>query len=466
MMSQGDKNTLIYKALYRGGYVVYAALLVFAIVFYKERTIFLDIAFHLFHIVKSGSFAFQVHRYSAAVTQVFPLVASKLLLPLPAVMMIYSAGAIVYYTICYWLCGSVLKNYKAGLALVISQLLLLTDSFYWLQSELQQGLAFIFVVFAWLDSNCKAKPLNILMLCLLLVLAIFFHPLVIIPLGFGLAFFLFSSTSADTKKLPVVAGAICILLFALKWKLLPNNYDYVQMQGPKNVIKLFPHYFNLPSHYKFLAHWADRYYWFPLLFIFISAVYIHKKQWMLFFLFASFTIGFTFLINISYPTGAEKDFYIENLYLPLGVMLALPFVYHVIPVLQNRKLSVAIVAVILLTGLARIYNAHNIRTARLDWERTFLQENLNRKLIVYDREVPMDTLLMTWGTPYEFWLLSTTEYGNTASIVIDEHADKLFWCMGEKKQLLTIMENFKYEDLPSPYFRFTDTTTHYELTKQ
>ncbi|MEZ5033101.1 MAG: hypothetical protein R2787_17065 [Saprospiraceae bacterium] len=41
--------------------------------------------------------------------------------------------------------------------------------------------------------------------------------------------------------------------------------------------------------------------------------------------------------------------------------------------------------------------------------RQFLQDHPGQKLIVDDRLLPADTLLMTWASPYEFWLLSTLE---------------------------------------------------------
>lgn len=460
-MNEGNR---LYKNLYSGGYAAYGVLLLFAIIFYRERTIFLDAAFHLFHILSTGNFAFQVHRYGAAFTQAFPLLASKLSLSLSTVMLVYSAGVMLYYIVCYWLCGSVLKNYRMALALLFTQVLLLTHAFYWIQAELQQGLAFMMVVFAWLEKQelKKMNAMNIVVSFALVTLVNFFHPLLIVPLVFAFIFFLVNGTTAD-KRIMIWSGVYCIILYFVKSRLLSNHYDEQQMKGLDNFAGYFPNYLNLPSNKVFLARCLNTFYWAPVIASIVAVTYIYKRKWPQLLLFLVFFIGFILLVNVSYPHATEVWFYIENLYLPLAVILAFPLVFHVLPVI-NRKLAMGITVLIIFTGLARIYSAHHIRTARLNWERRYLEKNIDKKLLVYNREVPMDTLLMTWGTPYEFWLLSTTEYGKTASIVIDEHADQLLWCKWENKEFITILEKTPYEKLPSRYFKMQDTVTHYDVT--
>ena len=72
---------------------------------------------------------------------------------------------------------------------------------------------------------------------------------------------------------------------------------------------------------------------------------------------------------------------------------------------------------------------------------------------------------MLWGTPYEFWLLSTIEQHKTASIIID--ADPLYrmWATRLNKSLLVNWGTYPYTDLSTRYFHFTDTTTTYTLIK-
>ena len=74
-------------------------------------------------------------------------------------------------------------------------------------------------------------------------------------------------------------------------------------------------------------------------------------------------------------------------------------------------------------------------------------------------------VLMAWGTPYEFWLLSTTEQGTTASIIIDDKPELRPWAALLRKSLVVNWGIFPYSELNPKYFHFTDTTTGYEIIK-
>ncbi len=59
--------------------------------------------------------------------------------------------------------------------------------------------------------------------------------------------------------------------------------------------------------------------------------------------------------------------------------------------------------------------------------------NLDKKLAVYETCVPLDILILTWATPYEFWLLSTTERQKTASILVIENLPQYEWAIPPNK---------------------------------
>jgi hypothetical protein len=171
------------------------------------------------------------------------------------------------------------------------------------------------------------------------------------------------------------------------------------------------------------------------------------------------------LINVSYPDAATPNFYIENLYLPIGIFIALPLVYDVMVLIRSERLSIIMIALIIVTGCMRMYTTHVPYTARLNWERAFLSKNSDKKLLVNAKVVPMDTLIISWGTPYEFWLLSTMENKKTASIIISDNPDELSWALRDKDKFLTTWGSFSYDNLPHRYFKFSDTATTYTLIK-
>ena len=199
------------------------------------------------------------------------------------------------------------------------------------------------------------------------------------------------------------------------------------MSGMKNFLTCFPDYFTLYSNKQFLLHCVTIYYWAPVLLFSIVWLYYRHKQWNRLGLLLLSFFGYLFLVNVSYPTSATPVFYIENLHLPIGFFLALPLVYDVLPRLNDEKVVLSVFLLLALTAAARFYQTHFVYTARLDWERRFLKAHGNKKLIYPDAGVPMDTLMMVWGTPYEFWLLSTIEQGRSASIIIDPKPEVRLW---------------------------------------
>jgi hypothetical protein len=151
--------------------------------------------------------------------------------------------------------------------------------------------------------------------------------------------------------------------------------------------------------------------------------------------------------------------------MPLSIILGLPFVFDVLPVLDKKKLALPIVALILLSGCMRIYATHEAYTQRLNYERRYLDKYDDRKVIVKAQKTDVDTLLMLWGTPYEFLLLSASERHKPASIIIDENPEKSGWAENLKNKLVVNWNIFPYKELPARYFNFTDTVTGYNIIK-
>lgn len=457
----------MYKKQYYLGFTFYACLLILSIVFYKERTVFLDIAFHLFAIITEGDLAIQNFRFGAAATQIFPLVASRLHMPIEAVMLIYSVGFIIYYLLCYILCGLVLKQYKYGLVLLLSSALFATDSFYWMQSELPQGLAFMVVVFAAISSK-EIVRVNLLMLGLIflgLITIAFFHPTIFIPFIFCILYLFSRPGLVQDKKLLYGSLFFFIGVLIVKQLFFSTEYDSQAAGGAGKAIQLFPHYFGLESNKVFLKHTLTKYYWIPVSVLALSIIYIVNRLWLPLAIFLSFFFGYLLLVNISYADGKAATFYIENLYLPLGIILALPIVLDIFPLLEKKKWLTPLLAIIILTGILRIYFTHDLYTARLNWERKFLDAHQSEKLIIEEKLVPMDTLLMSWGSSYEFWLLSTAEKQKTASIIIHANIPEVEYGKDSKNSFLTMWGSFPYQNLPAQYFKFTDTISSYTVIK-
>lgn len=87
------------------------------------------------------------------------------------------------------------------------------------------------------------------------------------------------------------------------------------------------------------------------------------------------------------------------------------------------------------------------------------------KVIVPDRNVSQDKMLMSWGSPYEIWLLSTIERDTTYSIVISDDVGAISWGRFYSDGLLTTWGLYHYNELDHRYFKFADSVSTYIVVK-
>ena len=463
------------------GLAVYTVLAILATIFYLERTVFADVAFHTVTILKKKAFFIQNQRFVAMFSQIFPLAAERLHLPLKGVLLAYSLGFIVYYSAIFVACTAWLRQWQMGLVMLLLSTLLVTDTFYWVQSELPQGLALLVFIFALLLRGRAPDGLAGWQLGLLFVLwftVLFAHPMLQFAVFFLLLFF--ANNNAATARIHPhlwAASAVFVgLILLIKNKVFgPAGYDAAAMERSENLYNLFPHYVNLASNRDFLLWCLGDYFLLPLAFLVAVVFYFWQKKWYKMILLSGFFLGYLLLVNVSFAKG-DNRFYLENLYLPLALMVAVPLTFDLLPyclVQQNAnpvRIKWAFGALALLLGirLFQITAAHQPWTARLDWEQELLSTTVNLpqpKIILPQSQVPMDKLIMSWGTSFEFMLLSSLENPRqTRLIAIDEDPAHLQWATDQRRSIITEWEVWPYDDLPKRYFEPQDTSL-YDLRK-
>lgn len=440
-------------------------MLVLAHVFYKERTVFLDMAYNLFYIIKDKTFCLQLYRFGDMISQLPPIAARNAGLPIGAIFRFYSDGFILFYFTAYIICGSVLKRYDFALVLLLLNMLFAADTFYWMVSQLPQAIALLIIVFALISGRTfgSISAARWAILLTLFVTVIFYHPLIVFVLGFSLVFFALGNNPIADRKMIYALAIIYVSVMLFKVLVFKTPYEAHSMSGMKNFITQFPDYFTLFSNRRFLANCLTKYYWIPVFFFGIVVFYAktgdRRKLWF----FVSAFLAYFFLVDITYPTAVTPEFYIENVYLPLAIFLALPFVFDLLPLLDQKKIAAPLIVLVIVTGCFRVYATHPLYTARLDHERRILDAYGDRKVLLQATQADADTLLMLWGTPFEFLLLSESERNKPASIIIDKDAKKLMWAHDLRNGLLVNWNVYLYKDMPAQYYQFTDTVSTYNL---
>jgi hypothetical protein len=439
-------------------------MLIFAFVFYKERVIFTDLSFHLFCILKDKSLAIQNNRFGAIITQIFPFMCAKYGMSLKTATIVYSICFVFIYSSVFWILIQLFKNRQLALAYLLLNTLIATHSFYWVQSELPQGLAIFFVYLGLLLHVLKKDivPQYFYWLSSVLLFTVCFtHPLLIFASTFS---FLFLMLSYSSNRKLIAYGLLTYLTFyVIKSIFFSTTYDSQAMSGLKNISSLLPHFFELKSTKNlgiYLLH--DYYFLIPCLLI-VTIFYLATKEWLKLVLVFCYTIGYLVIVNISYSNGAEQ-YYIENQYSLLAFFICVPLAFDIL--IRYNKIALIFIVLVATVGLWRMYNAHVFYTNRLAWERGLLEKtklNANPKIIIKANIVPQEKLLMTWGSSYEFWLLSTLENNHSRSVIIEENNNEFDWALGNNKTFITKWGTFDYNTLDERYFKFTDTSYYVKM---
>jgi len=171
-------NLLIRNRITILGHLFFLVLVVLSIVFYKERIIHVDNAFYICNIINKEWFSIEHHRYIAVFSQLLPLIAVKLDLALPYILILYSVSLILFYYVLFLVCTYLFKDELAGILLLLLLCVTVAHSFFWPVSELQQGIIFSAVFGSWLIKKDEMNSTTFVLVSLLMSgLLLFSHPM-------------------------------------------------------------------------------------------------------------------------------------------------------------------------------------------------------------------------------------------------------------------------------------------------
>ncbi|MCC7466964.1 MAG: hypothetical protein IT261_11880 [Saprospiraceae bacterium] len=435
--------------------------------FYLERMTNLDMAFQTFLMLKSGHPEIQSGRFGAVVTQIWASMAQWLGAPLKGVLMAYSFGHAIWPVLLaglswYW------GQWRWALAILSVATLMTTHTFFWL-SEMPQGLALICAVYAWMHHKKDLKAfswLNWLFWLSLLWTAFYLHPMVLYAnLFIGIYFLLEPGKKRDWKAMHLVPIVVFVALAILKYKVLKLDwYDAAALKRQEAFGRLWPDWLDIDSNRQFLE-WCSNDYQLVWLVIFGAIAWgTWQRQYLRAAWIAVCAVGYVLLVNVPFYDSIGKQFYMENLYLPLAVFASIPLVFGVLgkPENQLSRANFWGLAILFLLSFTRIINAGKEWSLRMNWEKQTLQQTAvlpSRKIIMTEQEAPMDLLKMSWGSPYEFLLLSALQHPDSARcLIITDQPGKYDSLMNAPRLFLGTFRNYSLDSLPQRYFRVEDTS--------
>ncbi len=412
------------------GYVAWAILLVFSLVFYRERAFFMDAGFQLFNFINEGKIQVYHYRFVTAVPQVVPFLLMKMGAPLWALGMGFSAAYILFYFTVWHLLVRWLRCDALGWVLLSLATLMTFDGFYHIQSEFNLGLSLLLLAFGVVLRNPKMNAAwQWVALVPLAATVGFSHKLSIIFTVFIWVFMFVKIKELRHWRYALVLG-IFMVATAIKSAFFTNWYEAAkQEEFAVNLGMYWDRPWAIPSNLVFAERCLQYYYLLPLLLVVVSIFYLKRKQWLRLGLVWSFSIGYLMLYNISDLTAATR-FYSEVSYLPLSIFVAVPLFFDVLSLAPAskpttfRKLrtfgklsaSTLVLAVLLLRLTSIAWN-HRTVAGQYAWIEKQVGRPGNRFLLPLD-QVPMDTVLLDWGVPFTAMHLTALESPDSAKTLL------------------------------------------------
>ena len=414
-------------------------LFIGSILFYRQR-IFVDFPFISWLIINADSLQIQVERYGSFITQIFPWIAGHYHLPLKYVLLLYSMSFNLFYL------GTAIilyryKDYILVILLAFYLSLFVSDNYFWTNIELHQGICWMMLMFVFIRHRLRkeaddynAHPLmnNIFTysgFTVLCFIAIYTHPIVIIPLFFLLIFFWVSEKNIKPKQMILQLLIIAAILF-FKVKLSTVSwYDgsfitKLSNSGLQEIIDTFS------------SSLADRFwqgilhnYWLMAIIFICSMIHLAKlKKWLMLSWCLMSNVGFFILLCLSFK-GNLTIFYFEGEFGAFGILGTTAFVYYVLPEINKSFFVVSAILIIFIIRLTYIGCSaieFNNRLSTVTHIMQFMDREKISKMIIpkFDERLE-DKLIMSWSLPYEVLAHSVINGDAIAKTCIYQSPDEL-----------------------------------------
>lgn len=253
-----------------------------------------------------------------------------------------------------------------------------------------------------------------------------------------------------------------VLLSIIKTLLIKNTYDRSAVSGLKNFITHFPHYWDTPSNRDFIKFCISEYYLLPLLALLLIIGLVIQKKWQALAYSLLFVGSYFMIIQVSNYNSESFHFRIESFYTPIVVMLAMVLVYAFFSVAYlNASIAFFCIVSICCFGV-RVEKSSALYTSQLQWNKDFIKKHEHKKLIVDEKYLPSDIILLPWTFTYQTWLISSVEYSKTVSCLSTNDPHAFDWALSKKEEYLTTWGNFEHKKMNPKYFIFTNDSIGYK----
>ncbi|MFN8276097.1 MAG: hypothetical protein U0T84_01315 [Chitinophagales bacterium] len=423
--------------------------------FAEARIYFMDMSFQQVLLLADKTFSINYFRPGAIIPQVFPLLAIYAHVPLHSVTIIHSTGMMLFYLALFLFILFYFQNTLFALVLLAYLTVVSNHAFYWCQSEYQQGMAWLCVYGAWLFSQPgdETKFSFRLTNVLLMIWVQFFHPLIVFPMGFMLAYWLLKPSFAFNKSTWFwMLAMVGVFMLRIAVGLL-SPYEASHFGPGADFFQHLLHPLQTPSILQFLIGLRFEYAGWLVLYLLGSYLLFIKKSWWRLALQTLLPVGYILFILLCYPKPFA--YYEESMLLPAGFMVAIPVLDACLQRPQSPAFAI-LMTVFLAFRIWAIWETHPKYTNRLTTLKTVVETYTapgRSKVIVPRQHLPLEELMNNSDfLSYETLLWSTDHQGKGKIVLAEWNPGELQWVYGNTTDMITIWKNRPLQMLDTFYF--------------
>ena len=423
-------------------FFLYALL---SILYYQERTLFLDNPFQVFHMIVEDKIEIMAGRWPASIIRWLPFLAVKAELPLQVVLHIFSFSYLLFHFIVFailrwWMQEKKVANFYALWLLLISG-----HAFFWNNSELIQACSVLFIWMALVKQEDSGLLRRVGLLSCLIVL-LFYHPLILIPIVAVLLLWILQNPKRAKEYLVYLFSTV--ILYGVKSSMFTNWYDAGKKETFNNNLKehglgILNSEGFLNNVQSFFTSWNA-----TITIICIAAMYFFCKErkWLLVLGLPLGILLYNVLIAFADP-NIGYAFYNEVNFIPLTAIILLGCMQ-----LSHRIIdSKAICIVLLLFFVFRISYNSRFYSDRIQYWSGLVSE-LDTKTLKNESELAMDTLIMSWASPYESLLINKLIGGIRDKTLLVHPNAKQFKDTQKSNIFLSHFKSYTIEEVNNRYF--------------
>lgn len=396
-------------------------LLLFSIIFYKERIILSDTSELLINVMRDNKFFIASNRYVCIFSQILPLLSFRLDLTLSAIIMSYSLN-FIFIPILYIVLSLLwFKDTKTAISILAFYSFMNSLLFFYPVSEFQMGLCtFLFFngFFNYYNSESKHFWVFILGSMFLVSVIVFSHPLSL------MVFILWGALKYydDVEKRHWVSNMLLLAFvnYAIRETLFASLYDLENIRSAGSLKNFGIQTFSNPISTQLYAFLKSELFITPILIIAIVFALLYLKKFMLTAYFICLILGFYLLYIITKP-NLIYDFYGQHLLQPLTFFIALFLGQYACSAFKISKYYPVILSAMFIFPVYFIFRDSSIIKKRHAFYENYLnlmeKKGISKAIISKDHAKNIGNPAMLWTASNETLLLTSLKDPKKSKII-------------------------------------------------